>query len=70
MFIRALSFRNFLMENEHLDFGHSHLEVIETPGHMASDLTFKIGDAIFVGDSPFHHVQGEPIFLRQCRANV
>ena len=55
-------FEHFLMDSEQLDFGHSHLEVIETPGHTASDLTFKIGDAIFVGDSLFHHGTGRTDF--------
>ena len=44
-----------------MDFGHSHLGH-HTPGHTPSDLTFKIGDALFVGDSPFYHGTGEQIF--------
>ena len=52
-------FEHFLLENEQLDFGHSHIEVLETPGHPPSDLTFKIGDALFVGDSHLHSGEGD-----------
>ncbi|GLT16905.1 hypothetical protein GCM10007938_06820 [Vibrio zhanjiangensis] len=55
-------FDSFLMEGECLTFGHSRLEVIETPGHTPSDLTFKIGDAIFVGDSLFYRGTGRADF--------
>lgn len=55
-------FEHFLLENEQMDFGHSHLEVIGTPGHTPSDVTFKIGDALFVGDSLFYHGTGRADF--------
>jgi glyoxylase-like metal-dependent hydrolase (beta-lactamase superfamily II) len=55
-------FEHFLLEDEQFDFGHSHLEVISTPGHTPSDLTFKIGDALFVGDSLFYHGTGRADF--------
>ncbi|MCG9580088.1 MBL fold metallo-hydrolase [Vibrio tubiashii] len=51
-------FEHFLLENEQMDFGHSHLEVINTPGHTRSDVSFKIGDALFVGDSLSFHNTG------------
>ncbi|CAM2991798.1 MBL fold metallo-hydrolase [Vibrio neptunius] len=54
-------FEHFLLENEQLDFGHSHIEVLETPGHPPSDLTFKIGDALFVGDSHLHSREGSSV---------
>lgn len=63
-------FEHFLMEDEHLDFGHSHLEVIETPRDTASDLTFIIGDAIFVGDSLFHHGTGRTDFPEAVQSKV
>ncbi|EGQ9937100.1 MBL fold metallo-hydrolase [Vibrio vulnificus] len=44
-------FEHFLMDQEHLEFGESDLEVINTPCHSASDVTFKIGEAIFIGDA-------------------
>lgn len=55
-------FEHFLLENEDIEFGHSHLEVMSTPGHTPSDLTFKIGDALFVGDSLFYHGTGRADF--------
>ncbi|MFM2587650.1 MBL fold metallo-hydrolase [Vibrio sp. TBV020] len=55
-------FEHFLLENEEMDFGNSHLEVMSTPGHTPSDLTFKIGDALFVGDSLFYHGTGRADF--------
>ncbi|EJL6400403.1 MBL fold metallo-hydrolase [Vibrio navarrensis] len=44
-------FEHFLLDQERFDFGDSQLEVIATPCHSASDLTFKIGEAIFIGDA-------------------
>ncbi|WP_394251574.1 MBL fold metallo-hydrolase [Vibrio profundi] len=55
-------FENYLLEHEHLGFGESDLEVINTPGHTPADLTYKVGDAIFVGDSLFHHGTGRADF--------
>ncbi|USD43597.1 MBL fold metallo-hydrolase [Vibrio sp. SCSIO 43135] len=55
-------FEHLLLDQEHLDFGDSHLEVIDTPGHTPSDVTYKIGDALFVGDSLFHHGTGRADF--------
>ncbi len=55
-------FEHYLLENEEMDFGNSHLEVIATPGHTQSDLTFKIGDALFVGDSLFFNGTGRADF--------
>ncbi|MBW3698304.1 MBL fold metallo-hydrolase [Vibrio sp. T187] len=55
-------FENYLLDHEHLGFGESDLEVINTPGHTPSDLTYKIGDAIFVGDSLFFHGTGRADF--------
>ncbi|MGF1697980.1 MBL fold metallo-hydrolase [Vibrio lamellibrachiae] len=55
-------FENYLLDHEHLGFGDSDLEVINTPGHTPADLTYKVGDAVFVGDSLFHHGTGRADF--------
>ncbi|MGF1741378.1 MBL fold metallo-hydrolase [Vibrio profundum] len=55
-------FEHYLLDQEHLEFGDSDLEVIRTPGHTSSDVTYKIGDALFVGDTLFHHGTGRSDF--------
>ncbi|MGD8110983.1 MBL fold metallo-hydrolase [Vibrio sp. TRT 17S01] len=55
-------FEHFLLDHEHLEFGDSDLEVLTTPGHTPSDLTFKIGNAVFVGDALLHHGTGRADF--------
>ncbi|WP_070969002.1 MBL fold metallo-hydrolase [Vibrio sonorensis] len=47
-------FEHLLLDQEHLEFGDSDLEVLHTPGHSECDMTFKIGNAMFVGDALFH----------------
>ncbi len=55
-------FEHYFLDHDQLDFGESHLEVISTPGHTPSDLTYKINNALFVGDSLFHHGTGRADF--------
>ena len=42
-----------LRDGQTLDVGEMKLEVIETPGHTPACLTFKVDDALFVGDAIF-----------------
>jgi glyoxylase-like metal-dependent hydrolase (beta-lactamase superfamily II) len=42
-----------LSDGERLPLGALEIEVIETPGHTAADVSYGVGDAIFVGDTLF-----------------
>ena len=42
-----------LSEGDHLRVGGLDIEVIETPGHTAADVSYRVGDAVFVGDTLF-----------------
>ena len=42
-----------LGEGDRLSIGELEVEVIETPGHTAADVTYLVGDAAFVGDTLF-----------------
>jgi glyoxylase-like metal-dependent hydrolase (beta-lactamase superfamily II) len=42
-----------LHEGDTLPLGGILIEVIETPGHTPADVAYRIGDAVFVGDSLF-----------------
>lgn len=42
-----------LSDGDRLSIGELELEVIETPGHTAADVSYKVGDAVFVGDTLF-----------------
>ena len=42
-----------LHEGDRLPLGNLRIEVIETPGHTPADVAYRIGDALFVGDSLF-----------------
>jgi glyoxylase-like metal-dependent hydrolase (beta-lactamase superfamily II) len=42
-----------LKDGDVLEVGSLHVEVLATDGHTPASLTFKIGDALFVGDSIF-----------------
>lgn len=55
-------FKRHLSEGENFDIGRYLLEVINTEGHTPSDLTFKVGDTIFVGDSLFYKGTGRADF--------
>lgn len=46
-------FDMLLTDGERLPLGELEIEVIETPGHTAADVSYKIGDAVFVGDTMF-----------------
>ena len=42
-----------LTDGQRLPLGALEIEVIATPGHTAADVTYRIGDALFVGDTIF-----------------
>ncbi|MEM7003961.1 MAG: MBL fold metallo-hydrolase [Pseudomonadota bacterium] len=46
-------FDRLLRHGEHLALGESSIEVIATPGHTPACVSYKIGDAVFVGDTLF-----------------
>ena len=42
-----------LSEGDRIAVGGMEIEVLETPGHTAADVSYKVGDAVFVGDTLF-----------------
>jgi len=46
-------FDRLFKDGEHFKIGELDAEVIYTPGHTPADITYKIGDAAFVGDTLF-----------------
>jgi len=49
----AGDFDRLLADGDHIELGELEIEVIATPGHTAADISFRIGDAVFVGDTMF-----------------
>jgi len=46
-------FDRLLSDGETLDIGNLRVEVIHTPGHTPACVSYRIGDAVFVGDTLF-----------------
>ena len=46
-------FDHLFRDGEHFEVGALDVDVLHTPGHTAADVSYKIGDAIFVGDTMF-----------------
>lgn len=46
-------FDHLFTDNEHLQLGGLDIEVLYTPGHTPADVSYRIGDAVFVGDTLF-----------------
>lgn len=42
-----------LNDGDRIPLGELEIEVIATPGHTAADVSYRIGDAVFVGDTLF-----------------
>ena len=42
-----------LSDGDRIPLGELEIEVIETPGHTAADVSYRVGDAVFVGDTLF-----------------
>ena len=46
-------FDHLFKDGEHFEIGDLTAEVLYTPGHTPADISYKIGDAVFVGDTLF-----------------
>ncbi|MCS3725314.1 MBL fold metallo-hydrolase [Bradyrhizobium betae] len=46
-------FDHLFKDGEHFLLGELDVEVLHTPGHTPADISYKIGDAVFVGDTIF-----------------
>jgi glyoxylase-like metal-dependent hydrolase (beta-lactamase superfamily II) len=46
-------FDRLFTDGERLPLGELEIEVIATPGHTSDSLSYRVGDAVFVGDSLF-----------------
>jgi glyoxylase-like metal-dependent hydrolase (beta-lactamase superfamily II) len=46
-------FDHLFTDGEHLAVGNLDVEVLYTPGHTPADISYKVGDAVFVGDTLF-----------------
>ena len=53
MKVDGSDFDLLLAEGDRIDVGGMEIEVIETPGHTAADVSYRVGDAVFVGDTLF-----------------
>ena len=51
-------FDRLFEDGEHFALGELEVEVIATPGHTSDSLSYRIGDAVFVGDSIFMRRKG------------
>ena len=49
----AGDFDRLLRDGERFTIGQMEIEVLHTPGHTPADVRYKIGDAVFVGDTLF-----------------
>jgi glyoxylase-like metal-dependent hydrolase (beta-lactamase superfamily II) len=46
-------FDRLLSDGEHFSIGELDVEVMHVPGHTPADIAYRIGDAVFVGDTLF-----------------
>jgi glyoxylase-like metal-dependent hydrolase (beta-lactamase superfamily II) len=46
-------FDHLFTDGERFKLGELEIEVMHTPGHTPADVSYKIGDAVFVGDTMF-----------------
>ena len=46
-------FDHLFIDGERLQIGELSVEVMSTPGHTPADVSYKVGDAVFVGDTVF-----------------
>jgi glyoxylase-like metal-dependent hydrolase (beta-lactamase superfamily II) len=53
MKVDGSDFDLLLADGDRIAVGGLEIGVIETPGHTAADVSYKVGDAVFVGDTLF-----------------
>ena len=53
MKVDGSDFDLLLSDGDRIAVGGLEIEVIETPGHTAADVSYRVGDAVFVGDTLF-----------------
>ena len=46
-------FDHLFRDGEHFSLGELDVEVLYTPGHTPADISYKVGDAVFIGDTLF-----------------
>jgi glyoxylase-like metal-dependent hydrolase (beta-lactamase superfamily II) len=46
-------FDRLLADGQQLELGQCTIEVITTPGHTSDSVSFRVGDAVFIGDTLF-----------------
>ncbi|WP_439817118.1 MBL fold metallo-hydrolase [Zavarzinia sp. CC-PAN008] len=46
-------FDHLFRDGEHFAVGNLTVEVMHTPGHTPADISYRVGDAVFVGDTLF-----------------
>jgi glyoxylase-like metal-dependent hydrolase (beta-lactamase superfamily II) len=46
-------FDHLFADGDHFKIGTMDAEIMHTPGHTPADISYKIGDAVFVGDTMF-----------------
>ena len=51
-------FDRLLAEGDRIRLGGLEIEVMETPGHTSDSVTYRVGDAAFVGDALFAPARG------------
>jgi len=51
-------FDHLFRDGEHFAIGQLDVEVMHVPGHTPADIAYRIGDAVFVGDTLFMHDYG------------
>jgi glyoxylase-like metal-dependent hydrolase (beta-lactamase superfamily II) len=51
-------FDRLIVDGESLTLGDLHIEALATPGHTGDGMSYRIGDAVFVGDTLFSPVAG------------
>jgi len=53
MKVDGSDFDLLVSDGDRIPVGDLEIEIIETPGHTAADVSYKVGDAVFVGDTLF-----------------
>ncbi|WP_386067310.1 MBL fold metallo-hydrolase [Tahibacter sp. UC22_41] len=51
-------FDHLIADGEHLPLGDLTIEALATPGHTSDGMSYRVGDAVFVGDTVFSPAAG------------